>query len=184
MGKLIYANNCSLDGFIEDANGSFGFSEPDAEVHQFWNDMLRQTGTQVYGRRLYETMAVWETMPVDDEPEVMREFAEIWKGRDKLVYSRTLEAVSSARTTLEREFNPDQIRELKAGDEDLVIGGPGLAAAAFKAGLVDEIGLMFSPVALGGGKPALPTGQRIDLKLLDERRFPSGAVYLSYAVND
>ncbi|MGK2877420.1 MAG: dihydrofolate reductase family protein [Solirubrobacterales bacterium] len=183
MGKLIYANNCSLDGFIEDANGSLEFSEPDSEVHQFWNDMLRQTGTQVYGRRLYEAMAVWETMPVEDEPEVMREFAEIWRGRDKLVYSRSLEAVSSARTTLEREFNPDQIRALKAGDEDLVIGGPGLAAAAFTAGLVDEIGLMILPVALGGGKPALPTGQQVDLHLVDERRFRSGAVYLRYAVN-
>lgn len=182
MGKLIYANNCSLDGFIEDEGGSFDFAEPDAEVHQFWNDMLRQTGTQVYGRRLYETMAVWETMPLDDEPEVMREFAEIWRGRDKLVYSRTLEGVSTARTTLEREFNPDQIRQLKAGDEDLVIGGPELAAAAFAAGLVDEVGLMFSPVALGGGKPALPLGQRLNMKLVEERKFPGGAVYMRCAI--
>ena len=184
MGKLIYANNCSVDGFIEDASGSFDFSEPDAEVHQFWNDQLRQTGTQVYGRRLYETMAVWETMPLDDEPEVMREFAELWRGRDKLVYSRTLEAVSSERTTLEREFSPDRIRQLKAEDEDLLIGGPGLAAAAFAAGLVDEVGLMLLPTALGGGKPALPTGQKIDLQLVDERRFPSGAVYLNYLVKN
>ncbi len=182
MGKLIYANNCSLDGFIEDMNGSFEFSEPDDEVHQFWNDLLRQTGTQIYGRRLYETMAVWETMPVEDEPAVIREFAEIWRSRDKFVYSRTLETVTSTRTTLEREFNPDQIRELKAGDEDLLIGGPNLATAAFTAGLVDEVGLMFSPAAIGGGKPALPTGQRIDLQLIDEIRFPSGAVYLHYAV--
>lgn len=182
MGKLIYGNNCSLDGFIEDASGSFEFSEPDAELHQFWNDFLRQTGTQVYGRRLYETMAVWETMEVEDEPEVVREFAEIWKGRDKLVYSRTLEAVSTPRTTLEREFNPDQIRQLKAGGDDLVIGGPDLAAAAFAEGLVDEVVLVLSPIALGGGKPALPPGQRIDLQLVDERRFPSGAIQLSYAV--
>lgn len=182
MGKLIYANNCSLDGFIEDANGSFDFSEPDAEVHQFWNDMLRQTGTQVYGRRLYETMAVWETMEVEDEPEVVREFAEIWQGRDKLVFSRTLEAISTPRTTLEREFNPDQIRELKTGSDDLVIGGPGLAASAFAEGLVDEVVLVLSPVALGSGKPALPPGQQIDLRLEDVRRFPSGAIHLGYAV--
>lgn len=182
MGKLIYGNNCSLDGFIEDVNGSFDFSEPDDEVHQFWNDMIRATGTQIYGRRLYETMAVWETMGIDDESAVTREFGELWRDRDKLVYSRTLDAVSSARTTLEREFNPDKIREMKAGDDDLVIGGPNIASAAFAAGLVDEVGLMFSPVAIGGGKPALPPGQHINLQLLDERRFPSGAVYLSYAV--
>lgn len=182
MGKLIYANNCSLDGFIEDVNGSFEFSEPDDEVHQFWNDMLRRTGTQIYGRRLYETMAVWETMSVENEPAVMREFAELWRGRDKLVYSRTLDAVSSARTTLEHEFDPTQIRELKTGDDDLLIGGPELAAAAFSSGLVDEVGLMIWPATLGGGKPALPTGQRIQLQLVNERRFPSGAVFLSYAV--
>ncbi len=183
MGKLIYANNCSIDGFIEDVNGSFEFTEPDPEAHQFWNDMLRATGTQIYGRRLYETMAVWETMDVADEPEVMQEFAEIWKGRDKLVYSRTLDAVSTPRTTLEREFSPDQIRELKSGPDDLVIGGAGLAASAFAAGLVDEVGLMLAPISIGGGKPALPLGQRIELKLVDERRFDNGAVYLHYAVN-
>ncbi|MFT4048216.1 MAG: dihydrofolate reductase family protein [Solirubrobacterales bacterium] len=182
MGKLIYANNCSLDGFIEDADGRFDFTEPDEEAHQFWNDFLRATGTQVYGRRLYETMAVWETMDVDDEPEVMREFAEIWLGRDKLVYSKSLESVSTARTTLEREFNPDQIRDLKSGADDIVIGGPTITAAAFAAGLVDEVGLMFGPVSVGGGKPALPLGQRIELELADERRFAGGAVYLSYAV--
>lgn len=182
MGKLIYANNCSLDGFIEDADGSFDFSEPDPQAHQFWNDFLRATGTQVYGRRLYETMAVWETMDVSDEPEVMREFAEIWKGRDKLVYSRTLESVSTPRTILEREFDPDQIRQLISGSEDIVIGGPGLTAAAFAEGLVDEVGLMFAPIAIGGGKPALPLGQRIDLTLIDERRFETGAVYLHYEV--
>jgi dihydrofolate reductase len=182
MGKLIYGTNCSLDGFIEDANGSFDFAEPDAAVHQFWNDFLRQTGTQIYGRRLYESMAVWETMDVDDEPDVMREFKEIWRDRDKLVYSRTLEDVSTARTTLEREFNPNQIRELKSGDADLVIGGAGLAAAAFAEGLVDVVGLMISPLSVGGGKPALPLGQRVEMQFAGERRFDNGAVYVHYTV--
>lgn len=182
MGKLIYGTNCSLDGFIEDATGSFQFSEPDPAAHQFWNDFLAATGTQIYGRRLYETMAVWETMDVEDEPPVMQEFAEIWKGRDKLVYSRTLESVSTPRTTLEREFNPEQIRDLKAGTDDLVIGGAELAAAAFAEGLVDVVGLMISPITLGGGKPALPLGQRVSLELVDERRFDNGAVYLHYDV--
>lgn len=183
MGKLIYATNCSLDGFIEDSEGSFDFAVPTDELHQFFNDFIRPCKTHLYGRSLYETMVVWETWDVSDEPEPVRDFAELWKDTDKIVYSRTLEDVSSARTTLEREFDPEHIRQLKAAsDSDLLIGGSILAAEAFAAGLVDELKLTISPVAIGGGKPALPPGQRIDLQLVDERHFDCGTVHLSYAV--
>lgn len=184
MGKLIYSGVCSLDGYIEDPEGSFQFAAPSEEVHQFFNDRFRDLGTQIYGRGLYETMAVWETMGTgEDDPAVIRDFGEIWRGVDKLVISRTLEGVSTERTRLEREFDARLIQELKdVSVADLVIGGPGLAASAFDAGLVDMVELAYVPVSVGGGKPALPAGTRLDLKLLEEQRFENGFVHLRYEV--
>lgn len=181
--KLTYTTPCSLDGFIEDAGGDFSWAMPDAEVHAFVNGLERETGTMLLGRGMYETLAVWETMETEGEPAEIGEYAEIWRGCDKVVYSRTLEEVASERTRIEREFDPEAVRALKAGAErGLSIGGPGLAAAAFTAGLVDEVGLFVFPVAVGGGKRALPPDMRLDLDLLEQRRFGSGVVYLSYAV--
>ncbi len=183
MGKLIYGTNCSLDGYIEDASGDFQFAAPDEEVHQFFNDTFRDLSAHIYGRRLYETMVVWEDWDVSDEPPAVQDFAQIWRGVDKIVYSRTLEAVSSDRTKLEREFDPAAIRELVAGSAgDIIIGGAELAAAAFDEGLVDSVQLAIAPVAIGGGTPALPIGQRLDLSLTATRSFDSGWVHLTYDV--
>lgn len=184
MGKLIYAANTSLDGYLEDESGSFGWSEPDEEVHTFWNEHERGIGTSLYGRRMYETMRVWET---DDwlatEPAVVREYAGIWRDADKVVYSTTLDAVSTARTRIEREFDPDTVRQLKEeSGSDLSVGGAALGAEAFRHGLVDECVLLLCPVVVGGGKPALPQGVRLDLELLDSRRFANGVVYVRHAV--
>lgn len=184
MGTLIYAANMSLDGFLEDETGSFDWSVPDEAVHAFWNDHERQIGTSLYGRRMYETMRVWED---DDwlagEPEVVREYAGIWRAADKVVYSTTLGEVSTARTRIEREFDPEMVRRLKeTSDADLSIGGPGIAAEAFRHGLVDECVLMVCPVLVGGGKPALPRGIHLDLELLEQRRFANGVVLLRHAV--
>jgi len=177
--RLIYTAIASLDGYIEDAGGKFDWSMPDQEVHAYVNDLEREVGTHLYGRRLYEVLVAWETME-DDEP-VMRDYAEIWRAADKVVYSRTLEAPSSARTRIEREFDPDAVRSMKeAADRDISVGGPELAAQALRAGLVDEIRLFLSPVAVGGGKSALPDGLRLGLELVDERRFGNGVVYLRY----
>ena len=182
MAKLIYWANASLDGYIEDRDGTFDWTEPDDEVHTFINDLQRRIGTQLYGRRMYETMVVWEDPRlVAGQPPYMRDYAEIWKGADKIVYSRTLNEVSSARTSLEREFDPDAVRELKGSAErDLVVGGHELAAQAFRAGLVDECYLFLSPIVVGGGKRAFPEDVRIELELLDQRRFGNGTVYLHY----
>ncbi len=182
MAKLIYWANASLDGFIEDQDGTFDWTEPDEEVHTFINDLQRQIGTQLYGRRMYETMVVWEDPRlVADQPPYMADYAEIWKASDKIVYSRTLDEVSSARTRLEREFDPEAVRALKASAEkDLVMGGHELAAQAFRAGLVDECYLFLSPIVVGGGKRFLPNGVRLKLELLAERRFGNGMVYLRY----
>ncbi len=184
MGKLIYSAICSLDGYIEDGDGSFQFAAPSEEVHQFFNDRFRDLGTQIYGRGLYETMAVWEAMGTGaDDPDVIRDFGEIWRGVDKLVFSRTLETVTTERTRLEREFDVQLVQGLKdASDADLVIGGPGIAASAFAAGLVDVVELAYVPVSVGGGKPALPAGLRLDLKLLEEQRFDNDFVHLSYEI--
>jgi len=184
MAKLIYASLCSLDGYVNDADGRFEWAEPDAEVHAAVNDLERTAGTHLYGRRMYEVLVWWETAPSGpDEPPVMSDFAEIWRAAEKVVYSRTLETVSSARTRIEREFAPDAVRAMKAQkDADITIGGPGLAAEAFRAGLVDECHLFLSPVSVGGGTPALPQGLRVDLELLDERRFAGGVVHLRYRV--
>ena len=180
MAKLIYPTISSLDGFVADESGTFDWAEPDEEVHAFVNDLERPAGTHLYGRRLYEVLVAWETMDEHpDQPEFILDFAEIWQAADKVVYSRTLETVSSAKTRIEREFDPEAVRELKATSErDLLIGGPELAAEAIRAGLVDEYHLFLAPVLVGGGKRALPDGVRVDLELLDERRFASGFVYL------
>ncbi len=184
MGKLVYAANASLDGYVEDEQGAFDFAVPDDEVHAFWNEHERGVGTSLYGRRLYETMRVWED---DDwlagEPAVVREYAEIWRDADKVVYSTTLDAVSTARTRIERQLDPAAVRRLKeTSAADLSVGGATLGAEAFRHGLVDECVLLLCPVAVGGGKPALPRDVRLDLELLDHRRFANGAVYLRYAV--
>lgn len=184
MGKLIYAANTSLDGYLEDETGSFDWSVPDEEVHAFWNDHERRIGTSLYGRRMYETMRIWETDDwLANEPAVVREYADIWRDADKVVYSTTLETVSTARTRLERQFEPDAVRRLKeASSSDLSIGGAALGAEAFRHGLVDECVLLLHPVLVGGGKPALPRGVRLDLELLDHRRFGNGAIHVRHAV--
>ena len=181
MAKLIYAAIMSLDGYIADADGNFDWAEPDEEVHSAANELTRPAGTHLYGRRMYEVMVAWETMPTEDEPAPIGDFAEIWRGADKIVYSRTLEAVTSARTRIEREFLPDQVRRLKAeAERDLTVGGPELAAEAFRAGLVDECHFFVNPVMVGGGKRALPDGVALRMELLDVRRFGSGVVHLAY----
>jgi dihydrofolate reductase len=184
MAKLTYTAISSLDGYVADNDGKFDWAKPDAEVHAFVNDLERPAGTHLYGRRLYEVLVAWETIDKDrDQPPFILDFAEIWQAADKIVYSRTLESVSSARTRIEREFDPDAVRELKATSErDLLIGGPELAGEAIRAELVDEYQLILAPVLVGGGKQALPDGVRVDLELLDERRFASGFVYLRYGV--
>jgi len=182
MAKLTYIPITSLDGYIEDEKGRFDWAMPDAEVHAFVNDLARPIGIHLYGRRMYETMAVWQTVgDGPDVPPAEADFAEVWRAADKVVYSRTLEAVSTPRTRLEREFDPGAVRRLKdAADRDLSISGPDLAAHAFRAGLVDEVNLFLFPVVVGGGKPGLPGGVRIDLELLDDRRFRNGVVHLRY----
>jgi dihydrofolate reductase len=182
MAKLTYTAISSLDGFVADTDGKFDWAEPDAEVHAFVNDLERPAGTHLYGRRLYEVLVAWETIDKDrDQPPFILDFAQIWQAADKIVYSRTLESVSSARTRIEHEFDPDSVRELKATSErGLIIGGPQLAGEAIRAGLVDEYHVFLAPVLVGGGKRALPDGVRVDLELLGERRFAIGFIYLRY----
>jgi dihydrofolate reductase len=180
---LIYAMIASLDGYVEDESGRFDWAAPDEEVHAFVNELERPIGTYLYGRRMYETMVAWETM--DDEHPVMRDFAELWRAAEKIVYSRSLESASSARTRVERDFDAAAVRQLKESAQgDIGIGGPELAGQAIAAGLVDECHLIVVPVLVGGGKRALPDGVRADLELLDERRFAGGAVYLRYKLLD
>ncbi len=182
MANLIYITNTSLDGYIEDENGKFDWTEPDEEFHTFINDLMRGIGTHLYGRRLYESMAVWETMDtLPDEPPYIIDFARIWQAGEKIVYSSTLETVSTAKTRIEREFDPEAVQQIKATSEtDIFIGGAALAAVALKANLVDEIGHFVAPIVVGGGKKALPDGLRQRLELADERRFGSGTVFLRY----
>jgi dihydrofolate reductase len=183
MAKLIYTALASLDGYIEDEQGKFDWAEPDQEVHSFVNDLERRIGTYLYGRRLYEVMAIWETLPLADQPAHIRDYAEIWRAAEKVVYSTTLQSVSTPRTRLERDFDVDTVRRLKAADQhDLAVGGPELAAHAFRAGLVDELHLLLAPVIVGGGKQCLPDDVRLRLELLDERRFENGVVHLHYAM--
>ena len=184
MGRLIYSTQVSLDGFITDRSGSFDFSEPDDEVHAFVNDSLRPIGTHLYGRRLYDVMVFWETVPDDSSvTPVMRDFGRLWRNVDKVVYSRTLDRVASGRTTLEREFDTDAVRRLKeSSDADLLVGGAELAAVALRAGLVDEVRLFVFPVLLGGGRSAWGEDVRARLELREERRFAGGVVHLRYEV--
>jgi dihydrofolate reductase len=179
MAKLIYTAIMSLDGYVADEEGNFDWAEPDEEVHTLVNDLERPIGTYLYGRRLYEVMVAWET--ITDEQPFIKDYAEIWRAADKIVFSRTLETVSSERTRIERSFDPEVVREMKAAaDRDISVGGPTLAAEAMRAGLVDEIQLFLAPVVVGGGTQALPDGVRLKLELLDERRFGNGTVYLRY----
>jgi dihydrofolate reductase len=181
MGRLVYSQICSLDGYTADADGKFDWAEPDEEVHAFVNDLERPVGTYLYGRRMYETLAVWQSIGGADQPEVVNDYAEIWRAADKVVYSTTLAAVSTPRTRLEREFDPAVVRALTAASErDVSVGGPGLAASAIRAGLVEEFHLFVNPVVVGGGTRALPDGVRLDLGLVDEHRFGNGVVHLHY----
>jgi dihydrofolate reductase len=182
MAKLIYVAITSLDGYVADKTGNFDWAAPDAEVHTFVNDLTRPIGTHLYGRRMYEVLVAWESDDIlVDQPPQMHDFAAIWRAADKIVYSRSLESASSARTRIERNFDPDAIRRLKAtAERDLTVAGSDLAAEALRAGLVDEIHLFLNPIVIGAGNPALPDDVRLPLELLDERRFSSGVVYLRY----
>ena len=184
MSKLIYITNVSLDGFIEDANGRFDWTEPNDDVFAFITDLISSCGTYLYGRRLYETMAVWETDPaLAAQSELMSRFAGFWQAANKVVYSTTLHDVSTAKTRLEPTFDPDAVRELKdSAAGDLTVGGANFAAHAFRAGLVDECQFFIHPVFLGTGKPSLAPDTRGDLELLDERSFANGVVYVRYRV--
>jgi dihydrofolate reductase len=185
MAKLIYAAIASLDGYVEDEEGRFDWAAPNDEVHAFVNDLERPIGTYLYGRRMYETMVFWETVSTEaDEPAVFWDYAEIWRAAEKIVYSRALQTVSSARTRIEREFDPDAVRRLKqSSGADITIGGAELAGHAIGAGLVDESHLFLCPIVVGGGKRALPDNVRAQLELLDERRFRNGVVHLHYRVS-
>lgn len=181
MARLVYSALASLDGYVADDRGDFSWAAPDEELHAAVNDHERGTGTMLLGRRMYQVLSAWETMDLRDEPSVVADYAAIWRSADKVVYSRSLPEVSTARTTLERVFDADGLRALKArASQDLGIGGPTLAGSALGAGLVDEIRLFLMPVIVGGGLAALPAGFRTSLELLEERRFASGAVLLRY----
>ena len=180
--KLLDTSIVSLDGFVADADGSFDWAAPDEEVHRFVNDLERRVGTYLYGRRMYEVMRFWETAS-DDQPRVIQDYAQLWQQADKVVYSRTLRTVSTARTRIERDLDPEAVRRWKAtAGRDISVGGPGLAASAIRAGLVDECHLFVVPVVVGGGTPALPGQVRLRLELVDEHRFRSGVVHLHYAI--
>ena len=181
MARLIYAVLSSLDGYVADAEGTFDWAAPDEEVHTVVNDLQRSTGTLLLGRRMYEVLVAWETIDTADQPAPIGDYAELWRATDKIVYSRTLETPSSARTRIERTFEPETIAQMKAtATRDLGVGGPDLAAQAFRAELVDEIHLFLSPIVVGGGTQALPDGVRVHLELQSERRFGNGTVHLDY----
>ena len=184
MAKLIYSAITSLDGYVADEHGNFDWAAPDDEVHSFVNDLERPIGTYLYGRRMYETMVSWETAhTVADQPTVGRDFAEIWQAAEKVVYSTTLEQPSSACTRIERTFDPEAVRQMKAAaTHDMTVGGPDLAAQAIAAGLVDEYQLFVTPVVVGGGHPSLPDNALVSLALVNVRRFDNGTVYLNYRV--
>jgi len=182
MANLIYVANTSLDGYTEDRDGKFDWAEPSEEYHLFINDLVRTTQTHLYGRRMYETMMVWETDPslAADSP-IMQDFAQVWQAANKIVFSRTLAAASTRNTQIKRTFDPQAIQKLKAASEqDILIGGPEFAAHAFRDGLIDEVHLFIVPILLGGGKSALPDNVRLELELLEEHRFGNGVVYLRY----
>jgi dihydrofolate reductase len=185
MAKLIYSAIASLDGYVEDEQGRFDWAAPDDEVHAFLNDLERPIGTYLYGRRMYDTMVFWETASTGaGSSAAIRDFAVIWRAAEKIVYSRTLQTISSARTRIERGFDPDAIQRFKETSEaDITIGGAELAGQAIAAGLVDECHLFLGPVMVGGGKRALPDNIRTQLELLDERRFRRGVVHLHYRMS-
>lgn len=182
MAKLIYSAIASLDGYVADVDGNFDWAVPDEEVHAFVNDLMRPVGTYLYGRRMYETMAGWETdAGLAAQSATMGDFARIWQAADKIVYSRTMETGATGKTRIERDFDPEAVREMKASaGGDLIVAGPELAAEAFRAGLVDECHLFVAPIIVGGGKQSLPGDVRLELELLDQRRFDNGMVYLRY----
>ncbi len=184
MANLIYSAILSLDGYIEDLDGRFDWAMPDEEVHSFINNLERPAGTYLYGRRMYETLRVWETDPnLASSSPIMRDFAEMWQAADKIVYSRTLETVTTHKTQIERNFDPEAIRQLKESTgRDILIGGPDIAAHAFRSHLIDECHLFFTPVVVGGGKKSLPNNVRLELELLEERRFANGVVFLRYRI--
>ena len=185
MVKLIYSPIASLDGHVEDEQGTFDWAAPDDDVHAFVNELERPIGTYLYGRRMYETMVFWETVSGGaDQPAVIRDFAEIWRAAEKIVFSRTLQTVASARTHIERTFDPDAVRRLKeTAGADITIGGAELAGQAIAAGLVDELQLFLGPIIVGGGKRALPDDIRIPLARMDEHRFRNGVIHLHYRVS-
>jgi dihydrofolate reductase len=182
VAKLIYSTINSLDGYVADEDGNFDWAAPDEEVHTFVNNLERKVGTYLYGRRMYEVMRYWETAhAVTDHPPVEQDFAKIWRAAEKVVYSSTLRSVSSARTRIERDFDPEAVRRTKAAaGSDVSVGGPDLASQALEAGLVDELQLFVAPIVVGGGKRSLPPNVRLEFELLDERRFAGGVVYLRY----
>jgi dihydrofolate reductase len=182
MARLIYTAITSLDGYVADTTGNFDWAAPDEEVHSFVNDLERGAGTYLYGRRMYEVMAFWETAhTLADQTPAIKAYADIWQAAGKIVYSRTLEKVTSARTRIERDFDPEAVRQMKAqANRDITVGGPKLAAQAIKAGLVDDYHLFVTPILVGGGNPALPDDVRVPLELVDERRFDGGVVHLHY----
>jgi dihydrofolate reductase len=184
MAKLIYVANVSLDGYIEDERGSFDWTAPDDELFAFITDLVRPVGTYLYGRRMYETMAPWETDPaLAAQSDLMADFANVWRAADKVVYSTTVDAVSTAKSRLEHNFDPASVRDMKASaTSDLTVGGASLAAQAVGVGLVDEFHLFIRPILVGGGKPALPSDTRAELALLDDRRLSNGVVYLRYRI--
>jgi dihydrofolate reductase len=182
VAELIYSAIASLDGYVADEDGTFEWAAPGEEVHRFINDLERPVGTYLYGRGMYDVMVVWDDPDAfADKPDYIRDYSQVWRAADKVVYSRTLEAPSSDRTRIERDFDPEAVRRMKSeAERDLTIGGPGLAAQAIATGLVDECHLFLTPIIIGGGKPALPSGVRVKLELLDQRRFASGVAYLRY----
>ena len=181
MAKLIYSAITSLDGYVADRDGNFDWAAPDEEVHAFVNDLERPIGTYLYGRRMYETMAVWETLDLAGESPAMHDYAKLWRAADKVVFSTTLDAVSTPKTRIERAFDAGAIREMLASaTSDVSVGGPELAAHAFAAGLVDECHIFLTPIVVGGGRQSLPDDVRVQLELLDERRFAGGVVHLHY----
>lgn len=184
MARLIYSAITSLDGYVADDQGNFDWAEPDEELHLFVNDLERFIGTYLYGRRMYETMVFWETAhTLDDLPRFVLDYAAMWQNAEKIVYSTSLTSVSSERTRIERDFDPQAVREMKGSlSDDMSVGGPNLAAQAFREGLVDECHLFLNPVVVGSGNRALPPDGRVDLELLDERRFGNGVIHLHYRV--
>jgi dihydrofolate reductase len=184
VARLIYSVIASLDGYVNDADGDFSWAMPDEEVHAFVNDEMRSVRTHLYGRRLYEVMQVWQTFGLDDDDDpITQDFGQLWRAADKVVYSSTLTDVSTPQTRLERTFDPDVVRRLAAdAEDDVSVGGPGLAADALRAGLVDLLSVIVVPVVVGGGTPYLPDGLRLQLRLEHQHRFSSGFVALRYAV--